>query len=392
MQSTAFQKYNFRDLSKVIRVSLNSKLGFQPIIMYGAPGGGKTVFFEVYFPRIIAEHYGVSPEDVAVVIEKPARRDAAEMAGVALPKEATAEDEAFGLTEGEWFTEFTVSPILVKVRQKIAEGYKYVVLIFDEVGQAGNPEQKLLSDCFDPREHSIGGNKLPRECFVVGTTNRAQDKAGAFRLLSMLTNRALPVEVSIPVEHWIEDYCIPNGVNPIGTECALAHADSGFFASEVPAEQGAFCTRRSYTVALAQLDSFMESPDFDGTIPRWMEKMLASNIGDSSAKILTDWIHRRDEVPTVEEMMNNPEGCRVPDQTGFQMIAANMAMGNVEDVRTATAALKYICRLRTDLQVSLGVKLMTISSKAGWLINDPAAHRFIQDFQQFLPLAYNEMK
>ena len=91
------------------------------------------------------------------------------------------------------------------------------------------------------------------------------------------------------------------------------------------------------------------------------------------------------------DIMNDPEGVMVPDETGFQLLAANLAMAEVHDVRTATSALKFICRLRTDLQVSLGTKLMGISAKSGWMISDPLAHQFIDEFQEFLPLAYEEL-
>ena len=77
----------------------------------------------------------------------------------------------------------------------------------------------------------------------------------------------------------------------------------------------------------------------------------------------------------------------MPDQTGFQMIAANMAMGAVVNSHTAEAALHYIVRLRPDLQVSLGTKLMRISTRAGWAMTDPLAAAFIEKFHDLLPLA-----
>jgi hypothetical protein len=388
MNSTSFPTFSFRELAKVISVNLNSGT-FQAVMMFAAPGSGKTVFATKYLPQILADFHGIDVADVGMVVEKPARRKADEMAGVAMPIEANAEDSAIGFAEGDWYTDFTVSPIIVKIRKTRKE---VGILVLDEAGQAGNPEQKLLSDCFDADEHAIGGSDLPRSWIVVGTANRTEDKAGSFKILSQNIDRVLPANIVVPVQDWIEDFCIPNNINPIVQECALAYADSGFFADAVPAGQEVFNTRRSTVRASKHLDAFMASPEFDGTIPRWMEKMLAGNMGNASAKILVDYIARRDMLPTAADIMGDPDGCMVPDQTGFQMIAANIAMAQVRDVRTATAALKYICRLRQDLQVSLGVKLMTISSKAGWLVSDPVAHEFIGKFQEFLPLAWSEMK
>ncbi|GAG42639.1 unnamed protein product, partial [marine sediment metagenome] len=87
-----------------------------------------------------------------------------------------------------------------------------------------------------------------------------------------------------------------------------------------------------------------------------MERMIAANVGPGAASTLCQWTAQRDHVPTADQIMADPEAAQVPDQTGFQMIAANLAMGAVTDARTAEAALHYIVRLRTDLQVSLGTK------------------------------------
>ena len=385
--TTQFPSFSFRELAKVIKINLASG-NFQALMMFAAPGSGKTVFATQFLPQILADHHGIDVSEVGLVIEKPARRKADEMAGVAMPIEANEDDQAIGFNEGDWYTQFTPSPIVVNIRKT---GKRVGILLLDEAGQAGNPEQKLLSDCFDADEHSIGGTPIEREWIVVGTTNRTEDKAGSFKILSQNIDRVLPCNMVVPVEDWIEDYCIPHDINPIVQECALAYSDQGFFADAVPAGQEVFNTRRSTIRASKHLDAFMLSEEFDGNVPRWMEKMLAGNMGPASSKILVDYIHRRDQIPTAGDMMSNPEGCMVPEQTGFQMVAANIAMAQVKDVRTATAALKYITRLRTDLQVTLGVKLMTISSKAGWMISDPVAHKFVDDFQQYLPLAWGEM-
>ena len=78
------------DLNKIIPLNLqagaasNNPAPWQPLILLGSVGIAKTQYLRTQLPIFIAQQYECSPEDVAVIIEKPARRDSAELAGVAL--------------------------------------------------------------------------------------------------------------------------------------------------------------------------------------------------------------------------------------------------------------------------------------------------------------------
>jgi hypothetical protein len=360
---------------------------WQPVIALGAPGSGKTYFCTKVLPRIIAECLGCDVSEVAVVPEKPARRDATEMAGMGLPFE----------DERGWITKHAIAPVLIRIQDAIDAGAKYVILVWDEAAAAALPEQKVLSDSLDPEENKVGHFDLQKgwndgegKVFVCGTGNRAKDKAGSINMLAQNTDRALVVTVKRDVVGWAEDYATPNGVNPIMIECALAHADDGFFAEEIPATQEPFNTERSTTMASKHLDAIMAEPQFTGMLTPLDEKMLATNIGWSAARRVSEWIQRRDNVPTGAQIIASPETVMVPPETGFQLLAAQLALAEVNDVRSATAALHYIVRLRKDLRVSLGVKLMNISSKAGWMMTDPLAQSFIMEFNEFLPLTFEQ--
>ena len=80
----------------------------------------------------------------------------------------------------------------------------------------------------------------------------------------------------------------------------------------------------------------------------------------------------------------------VPDDTGFQQLAANRAMNVMMSEESMDAALRYIVRLRPDLQVSLGTKLIRRSVDEGWTMVSPLANAFLEKFSEFLPLATEE--
>jgi hypothetical protein len=389
MQSTGdtkmsdFTIVNTRTLTRIVKAALNRD-DWQPFVVLGAPGSGKSYFARDTLRRLIAAHHGIEiPEGtttkgldayIGLVTIKPAEKDGVEVAGVALPMEL----------DGEYFTRFTVSPVIKKIQAVQATGVHYVVVLIDELAQAGMPEQKVLSSTLDPEEYAIGDNNLPDGCYVYGTGNRAGDKSGALKILSHLLNRARFIEISRDVSAWVNDYAIGHGVNPILIEVAQAYDD--FFAEEVPAEQTSYCTERSLTQASKDLDVIMADPEFTGFLPAWGEAMIASNIGQAAARRVSEWIARRDEVPSAEEIMRDPRKARVSDNTGFQLIAANVGIGAVTDSVTATAAFIYLTRLRADLQISLACKLLKMAATAGWIITDPAAQAFIAEHFEYLPL------
>ncbi len=82
-----------------------------------------------------------------------------------------------------------------------------------------------------------------------------------------------------------------------------------------------------------------------------------------------------------------PPGANVPDATGYQLLAANRAINSAHDDDTGEAALLYVVRLRPDLQVSLGSKLLRASARNGWTLTSDVAVAFIQKFHDLLPLA-----
>ncbi len=85
------------------------------------------------------------------------------------------------------------------------------ILLIDELAQADNSAQKILANLLQARE--IHGNKLLQNWFIIATGNRAQDRAGANRLLSHLGNRVTRIELEVSLDDWT-NWAIQNGVKP----------------------------------------------------------------------------------------------------------------------------------------------------------------------------------
>lgn len=350
---------------------------FQPIGLVAAPGVGKTMFFQNDFRELYAEHHGLQTEDVAVIIEKIGQReDASVITGITVPSK-NADGELVGVT--------AVPGLVERIR---ATGADYGVIVLDEFPQAPTDVQAACSDMLNPEEHKIGDYPIPPGWVVVFTGNRSTDKSGAKRVLSHLRNgRAVIFELEFDMESFA-DWWGKNDGHPLVIDCAMAHHDEGFFADAVPAEDTAYCTPRSLKRASDHLMAFTDSADFDGhSVPVYVEKLMAANIGSGAAHTIVQYIQLADKVPTGGEILDNPEGAVVPDETGFQLLAANRAIATAYDAETGEAALRYLVRLRADLQVSLGTKLLRMSAAKGWVLTSDESNDFIAKYHDLLPLA-----
>jgi len=361
-------------LQQIVPLVLNAP-DKQPIGLIGSVGIAKTQSFKGWFRDMYAEHVGVSADQLGFIQERVANRDSAEIAGVALPSKDA---------NGDIITQFTKPPLITKIEQTKCE---YGIILFDELMQATADVQKVLADVLDPAERTLAGWAIPDGWIVCFTGNRTADKSGASRMLSHLLNRCAVFELQFDIKGWAS-WAEQNDVNPLAIDCAMAYADDGFFADCVPTEDGPFCTPRSLVRAAQHLTAFTESAEFDGIdLPSYVESLLAANIGDRAAGMLSRHIAMADQVPTARDIFADPTGANVPDATGYQLLAANRAINAAHDADTGEAALAYVVRLRPDLQVSLGSKLLRASARNGWVLTSDVAVAFIQKFHDLLPLA-----
>ena len=346
-----------------------------PVGLIGPVGVGKTQYFKGRSATCTRSTSAFGVDQMGFIQERVANRDSAEIAGVALPSKDA---------NGDIITQFTKPPLITKIEQT---GRDYGIILFDELLQAGADVQKVLADVLDPAERTLVGWAIPDGWIVCFTGNRTNDKSGATRMLSHLLNRAVVFELTFEIKGW-ENWAKDNGVNPLAIDCAMAYADESFFADCVPTEDGPFCTPRSLVRAAQHLTAFTDSGDFDGvSIPSYVESLIAASIGAQRSAGCARHIDMADQVPTAAEIFADPTGADVPEKTGYQLLAANRAINCAGDADTGEAALAYIVRLRPDLQVSLGSKLLRASARNGWTLTSDVAVAFIQKFHDLLPLA-----
>ena len=84
--------------------------------------------------------------------------------------------------------------------------------------------------------------------------------------------------------------------------------------------------------------------------------------------------------------MADPANCSLPDDIGAQVSAGGVALLAVTDSSTAEAALEYMSRMRTDLQVQLMAQVIHLSGKGGYIMNTARAAEFIGKHSSLIEL------
>ena len=347
--------------------------------LVGAPGTGKTYLMTNQVRTLWAAENNVQTHQVGILTYRTADREAAEFAGLMMPSKNA---------DGELETVSIKPDLIRKIEELRAQGFNYIVVLLDELLQSLPDVQKVLSSFLDRSENTLGGHDCGEGLFVCYTGNKQSDKSGARPALGHLRNRVVQFELqgytSDTVAAWEEDFASKNGILPAIIECAKQHVDNGFFADTVPLD-GQYNTFRGLTNVNSLIMTFLERSDTTKLsasdakkLSTPIVKLVAAVIGESAASIIEDYFDCEGEVPTAEDILNNPESAMVPDQTGYQHLAGGLALRIATDERSADAAIKYITRLRADLQVQLGVRLLGKSRKMGVVLLRATARDFIR--------------
>jgi len=364
-------------LDRMIPHMLRAEGGFQPLGLIGAPATGKTQYFQTRFREHMADFHGVQIDDIGIVIEKIGQaEDAAAINGLTIPTK---------LADGTIATVKGKPSLLVRIE---ATGKEYGVVLLDEAAQAPMHVVGSLGDTFNRAEHKLGDWDLPQGWVVVFTGNRVEDRSGSRMLPAHMLTRVVMYNLIFDVNGWVI-HAEETNVNPILV--GVVRDEMAMFADAVPEDYGPYFTPRSAVQAGKHLDAFMDSDEFDGaTIPAYINLLLTANVGSGVARAIGEYVQFAKNVPTGREIITNPTGATVPDDSGLQLMAASRAITAVNSSADVEAALQYLVRLRPDLQVSKGAQLLRMANQREYDLESELANAFSVKYNEFLHLTFND--
>lgn|SRR3990167_2821834 len=214
-----------------------------------------------------------------------------------------------------------------------------VVANFDDIGAAEEAVFNALLGVFLQRY--VGPYKIRENVLLCGTTNRAEDRAGARELTTALNNRFVHFNLSPEPEEWVQ-WAIRNDVDPNIIGYIRTRPDKlNTFDAKSP--ERAFATPRSVTQASKlQIAVGLNHKD--------LILAIASAVGPAWALEYKAWLDRTRSLVTAEEILKDPKNCRIPSEDEVDVNHATIAslvhaIAKDPSMKTIKAGFVYSVRL-----------------------------------------------
>jgi hypothetical protein len=307
------------------------------VTMYckGRPGMGKTTFFKDY---ALAEKkkgpffYGVLNASTAVLPD---------VVGYLFPTQETVGGQTF--TAGTYtYPYFFRDDVTGEPAFMFARG----ILVVDEYDKASPDVKRALA--IVQEEKRVGAHHLPDGIMIVLLGNRAQDRSGSTRDFDFCINRRGEYELQPDLDSWIS-WAVENDVTP--TTMAFAAANPTLVMdSEVPKEQGPWCTFRS----LVKADDFIKAAARQGVDPTDETYLpgIASKVGASCAAQMTAFVRLQHTLPKFEAILANPETTPVPEKDPSACMILAYQLGSRATKENVTQIVTYMQRLPESFGVA----------------------------------------
>lgn len=260
------------------------------------------------------------------------------------------------------------------------EGFPDTGIVFlDEWGQADEDVKKPSAELL--LNGNVGSHRLPLGWRVVAAQNRVTDRSGVMREMMHIINRRLLVKVEMSLPTWLQWTDEQIGIRrPHFMTVAFARANPDIvFRDKVPDGTDPFCTPRTLCMMDRTLRMIRSAADeAEDRLPSddIAREVMAGLIGSAEASQFVTYLKYFDQLPTVEEILDDPRAAKLPERQDAQMVASFMLAHHLNE-DNAGPFLTYILRMIPEMQI-LAVQIVTADQKR-------AQHMYpVPQFQQFL--------
>jgi hypothetical protein len=246
----------------------------------------------------------------------------------------------FGLPDkdpetGERIMTFTKAPWMPRKNDP-----EHGILFLDEFGQASPDVVKPAAELL--LHGRVGNSQLPITYMVAAASNREKDKSGVMKSLAFINNRKCEIKIEPNLDAWVE-WAEAEAINPWAIAFAKVKP-ACVFKDEVPEKPGPFCTPRT----LVKVSHMIGRMSNDLLFPA-----ITGYFGEGTAAEFIAFLRVAEELPKYEEIVANPEKCRLPEKGRPDAQYATMQMiAHRVDEKTAGKAFTYLLRMPKEFQVS----------------------------------------
>ncbi len=322
----------------VIEALLNERV---PTMLWGDPGTGKT--------QVV--HQLAKKKGIGLIDWRTNLRDPVDARGLPVPdlKKRTT----------EWLRPSELPIIGSDCPDR---GY----FLMDEIN-TGSPA--MLNVCLQiALEHRVGEHEFKPGWTCVATGNRAKDKAVVGRMSSALKNRFAHVTIEPDIKAWSEYAltCPEVLANPTAAYLVAFLRFRPQFLHRMPVDDtvNAYPTPRQWFQVMKFLDHPKSvRPHIIGTL-----------VGEDIAAELEGFLRVAKSLPTLDEVVANPAGAKLPLDPAAQYAVVGMLSRGAE-LKTFGKIMEYGKRLGREFEVLLGKdavqinpKLVNTGAYSGWAV------------------------
>lgn len=173
------------------------------------------------------------------------------------------------------------------------------VIIFDEINSAMPIVQAASYQLILDRR--VGELILPETCLILAAGNRETDGGVTFSLATPLRDRMTHVEMIPDYRDWIDNFAIPNRLNP-GTIAFIHYTGSKYFNTLSPKDtsHSGGSSPRSWT----RISDIQNVRDKTGISESVYKAMVAGRVGSKAGIEYTTYIKNMADLPDVMSILN----------------------------------------------------------------------------------------
>lgn len=239
------------------------------------------------------------------------------------------------------------------------------ILDLEEFGQADEDVKKPAAELI--LKGTVGTTELPIGWRVVATTNRVSDRSGVMRELMFIVNRRLLLKVTGevgPFIAWADRLAPDRQLHEATLTFAELHPGV-VFPEHVPDGDEPFCTARSLVMLDRVLRALRSEQDIENdTLPLTdlAREAAAGLIGEGAAGQFYAHLRFWGEIPTLDDIENEPTRTKIPRGRDGQMVCVHMLARRVTP-ENAGAVITYVSRMSDELQI-LAVGVLNSTARA----------------------------
>ncbi|MGU3659212.1 hypothetical protein [Methylobacterium fujisawaense] len=301
------------------------------ITLRSKPGRGKTSVVE-QAPAIISAALG---KRMGYSYISGPTLTPADTVGYLIPSKDAKGNAASFFTRPPWWYTAEGLPL---------EAYDGGVVFWDEEDKTEIDLKKVVGEM--ALTGRCGPHKLPNGWVVWMAGNLRSDRSGSTRDLDHLINRRCELKIEDDLESWL-DWGLKSGMPAL----ALAFAKSNWHivTADAPEVQGPWPTPRSFVMCIQHL---MQFGDGSGKLPHdnAAQEDARGYIGSAAAAQLMNFIRLEYELPSLEDILADPLGTKVPERADAQMLVAYSLAARV-DVGNISAMVAYLDRFPQEFSV-----------------------------------------